>query len=209
MLNYSMSTAISTTNLPTLDDSGLDLLFRKGRTSNSFSTEPVSVETLKEIYEVAKFGPTQANSQPWHLVFLTSDEAKARLLPHMGEGNRAKTGTAPVVAIVAADGDFNENMPEVFPHAPDAKHWFGDLDNRHDVARFNVGLQAGYLITTIRAFGLAAGPMTGYDADGINNEFFAGTNRRVQVVINIGHPGENPWFDRLPRRAFDDAAEVL
>jgi len=188
MLNYSMSTAISTTDLPTLDDAGLDLLFRKGRTSNSFSTEPVSVETLKEIYEVAKFGPTQANSQPWHLAFLTSDEAKARLLPHMGEGNRAKTGTAPVVAIVAADGDFNENMPEVFPHAPDAKHWFGDLDNRHDVARFNVGLQAGYLITTIRAFGLAAGPMTGYDADGINNEFSAMASRTSGSTVPRSSP---------------------
>ncbi|NLC97778.1 MAG: malonic semialdehyde reductase [Actinomycetales bacterium] len=204
-----MSTLISTTDLPALDDAGLDLLFRKGRTSNSFSAEPVALETLRDIYDVAKFGPTQANSQPWQLVFLTSDEAKVRLLPHMSDGNRAKTGTAPVVAIVASDADFNEHMPEVFPHAPESKDWFGDLENRREVAKFNVGLQVGYLITTIRAFGLAAGPMTGFDNAGVDAEFFAGTNRRSHVIINIGHPGENPWFDRLPRRAFEDAAEVL
>lgn len=204
----STTTALKS-QLPRLDDAGLDLLFRQGRTSNSFSPEPVSLDTLKNIYEVAKFGPTQANSQPWQLVFLTSDEAKTRLLPHMSEGNRDKTATAPVVAIVAADADFNKHMPEVFPHAPESKGWFGDLDSRHSVARFNTGLQVGYLITTIRAHGLAAGPMTGFDAEGINSEFFADTNRRVQVVINIGHPGENPWFNRLPRRAFDDVAEVL
>lgn len=203
-----MNTAVKTA-LPRLDDAGLDLLFRQGRTSNTFSDEPVSLETIQEIYEVAKFGPTQANSQPWHLVFLTSDAAKARLLPHMSDGNRDKTGAAPVVAIVASDADFNEHMPEVFPHAPGAKDWFGDLDNRHEVAKFNTGLQAGYLITTIRAFGLAAGPMTGFDAEAVDAEFFAGTNRRTRVIINIGHPGENPWFDRLPRRTFDDAAEVL
>lgn len=198
-----------TSRLPRLDDSGLDLLFREGRTSNTFSPEPVELETLKSIYEVAKFGPTQANSQPWHLVFLTSDEAKARLLPHMSDGNRGKTGTAPVVAIVASDADFNEHMPEVFPHAPESKDWFGDLDSRRDVAKFNTGLQVGYLITTIRAHGLAAGPMTGFGAEAIDAEFFAGTNRRTHVVINIGHPGEGAWFDRLPRRAFDDAVEVL
>lgn len=203
-----MTTAV-TTALPRLDDAGLDLLFREGRTANTFSDEPVSLETIREIYEVAKFGPTQANSQPWHLVFLTSDEAKARLLPHMADGNRDKTATAPVVAIVAADADFNAHMSEVFPHAPGAENWFGDLDNRHDVARFNTGLQVGYLITTIRAHGLAAGPMTGFDNAAIDAEFFGGTNRRTQVIINIGHPGENAWFDRLPRLSFETAAEVL
>lgn len=202
-------TSPTITALPALDDAGLDLLFREGRTANSFSDEPVSVDTLREIYEVAKYGPTQANSQPWHVTFLTTDEAKARLVPHMSEANGPKTASAPVVAIVASDADFVEHMPEVFPHAPEAKHWFGDLASRHEVAKFNTGLQVGYLITTIRAFGLAAGPMTGFDADAINAEFFAGTERRVQVVINIGMPGPNPWFDRLPRRSFEDAADVL
>ena len=192
-----------------LDDQALDLLFREGRTSNTFSDEPVSADTLREIYETAKFGPTEANSQPWRIVFITTDEAKSRLLPHMSDGNRGKTATAPVVALVAADSDFNENMPKVFPHAPDAKNWFGDLESRTRVAEFNTGLQVGYLITTIRAFGLAAGPMSGFDKEAVAKEFFPGKNVNVKVAINIGKPGENPWFDRLPRLDYEEAVTVL
>lgn len=198
-----------TETTPVLDDHSLDILFRKGRTANTFSPEPVSEETLRQIYEVAKFGPTAANSQPWRIVFLTSEEAKNRLLPHMSEGNRGKTATAPVVAIVGADADFHENMERVFPHAPGAKDWFGDLESRARTAEFNTGLQIGYLITTIRAFGLAAGPMNGFDSEAVDKEFFPETNIKSLVVINIGKPGENPWFDRLPRLDYEEAVTVL
>lgn len=196
-------------NVKPVDEQALDILFRAGRTSNSFSDEPVSAETLREIYEIAKFGPTAANSQPLRIVFLTTDEAKARLLPLMSDGNRPKTSTAPVVAILAADADFNERMPEVFPHAPESKDWFGDLESRRRTAEFNAGLQVGYLITAVRALGLAAGPMNGFDHDGVDAEFFAGTNLHSVVVMNIGKPGENPWFDRLPRLDYSEAVTVL
>lgn len=184
-------------------------IFSNQRTANSFTSEPVPAETLREIYEVVKFGPTAANSQPMRIVFLTNDDAKARLLPHMSDNNRAKTSQAPVVAIVAADADFNEHQPEVFPHAPESKNWFGDVTARRDMSRFNTGIQLGYFISTIRAFGLAAGPQTGFNAAAIDAEFFAGTNTHVQAVVNIGHPGENAWFDRLPRRRFEDVVTVL
>lgn len=196
-------------HLVRLDDQALDTLFREGRTANSFSDEPVPAELLQEIYEIAKYGPTAANSQPLRIVFLTTDEAKARLLPHMSEGNRAKTATAPVVAILAADGDFHERMPEVFPHAPESRNWFGDLEARRRTAEFNAGLQVAYTIMAVRAVGLAAGPMNGFDHAGVDAEFFAGTNRHSVVVMNIGKPGESPWFDRLPRLAYEDAVTVL
>ena len=202
-------TSATLEHLTRLDDQALDTLFRKARTANSFSDEPVSPETLREIYEIAKLGPTAANSQPLRIVFLTSDEAKQRLLPLMAEGNRAKTATAPVIAILAADADFHERMPEIFPHAPESKNWFGDLESRRRVAEFNAGLQIGYLIMAVRAVGLAAGPMNGFDHDAVDAEFFAGTNRHSLVVMNIGKPGDNPWFDRLPRLAYEDAVTVL
>ncbi|RLV54976.1 malonic semialdehyde reductase [Aeromicrobium phragmitis] len=202
-------TSATLDHLTRLDEQALDTLFREGRTANSFIDEPVPAETLREIYEIAKFGPTAANSQPLRTVFLTTDESKQRLLPLMSEGNRHKTATAPVVAILAADADFNERMPEVFPHAPESKNWFGDLESRRRVAEFNAGLQVAYLIMAVRAVGLAAGPMNGFDHDAVDAEFFAGTNLHSVVVMNIGKPGESPWFDRLPRLAYEDAVTVL
>lgn len=202
-------TSATLDHLARLDDQALDTLFREGRTANSFSDEPVPAATLREIYEIAKFGPTAANSQPLRVVFLTTDESKQRLLPLMSEGNRSKTAMAPVVAILAADADFNERMPEVFPHAPESQHWFGDLESRRRVAEFNAGLQVGYLIMAVRAVGLAAGPMNGFDHEAVDAEFFAGTNLHSVVVMNIGKPGESPWFDRLPRLAYEDAVTVL
>ncbi|MFD1859270.1 malonic semialdehyde reductase [Aeromicrobium camelliae] len=202
-------TSATLDHLTRLDEQALDTLFREGRTANSFSDEPVPAATLEEIYEIAKFGPTAANSQPLRIVFLTTDESKQRLLPLMSEGNRGKTAMAPVVAILAADADFNERMPELFPHAPESKDWFGDLESRRRVAEFNAGLQVGYLIMAVRAVGLAAGPMNGFDHDAVDAEFFAGTNLHSVVVMNIGKPGESPWFDRLPRLAYEDAVTVL
>jgi len=204
-----MTVTATLEHLRPVSDEAIDTLFRSGRTSNSFSDEPVSAETLREIYEIAKFGPTAANSQPLRIVFLTTDEAKARLLPLMSDGNRPKTSTAPVVAILAADADFNERMPDVFPHAPESKDWFGDLESRRRVSEFNAGLQIGYLITAVRAVGLAAGPMNGFDHDAVDAEFFAGTNRRSVAVMNIGKPGDSPWLDRLPRLDYSEAVTVL
>lgn len=184
-------------------------IFTQHRTANSFADIPVSPETLREIYEVVKFGPTAANSQPMRIVYVTSEAGKSRLLPLMSDGNRAKTGQAPAVAIVGADADFHEHMPEVFPHAPESRDWFGDLDARRAVSRFNTGIQLGYFISVIRGFGLAAGPQTCFDHDGIDAEFFPDSNTHAIAVVNIGHPGDDPWQERLPRRSFDDVVEIV
>lgn len=201
-----MTTASDT--LPKISEKALDALFREGRTANTFSSEPVAAQTLREIYDIAKYGPTAMNTQPLRIVYLTNDESKARLLPFMAEGNREKTGSAPVVAILAADADFHEHLPRTFPHFPGAKDAVGALDQRTEFAKTGAWLQAGYFITTVRAFGLAAGPMNGFDSTAADAEFFAGTNIKSFAVVNIGHPGENAWFDRLPRLDFEEAVTV-
>lgn len=193
----------------TLSDAALDALFREARTANSFTDEPVPAATLRTVYELAKFGPTAANTQPLRIVYLTTREAKERLSPLMSEGNRAKTLSAPVNAILAADVDFNVHMPKIFPHAPGAQDWFGDADQRREVASFNAGLQIGYFILAARSQGLAVGPMNGFDKEAVDAEFLAGTNHASLVVANLGQPGVDPWFDRLPRHAFEDAVTVL
>lgn len=188
-----------------------DLLFRNARTANSFTDEPVTDEQLRAIHDLVKYGPTAANSQPLRIVFVRSQQAKERLLPLMNEGNRAKTGTAPVVAILAADTDFHHELPTVFPHAGSAmKAGFEDnAEARLRSARLSAGLQIGYFILGVRAAGLAAGPMTGFDADAVSKEFFPDGKHEALVVVNIGKPGENPWRDRLPRLTFDEVATVL
>lgn len=196
-----------TDNLLALDPAAQKLLFTEARTANAFTDEPVGEEQLRAIYELIKFGPTSANTQPLRLLFVGLGAGRERLLPHMADGNRAKAATAPVVAVLAADLDFHEHIPEVFPIHPEMKDSFdGDLDGRTEHARYNAILQAGYFILGVRAAGLAAGPMIGFDNEGIDKEFFSDNAWRSILVVNIGHPAEGAWFGRLPRL---DYAQVV
>lgn len=192
-----------------LDPAAQDLLFRDARTANSFSDEPVSDEQIRALYELVKWAPTSMNSQPLRLVLVRSDEARARLVSHMGPSNRAKTESAPLVAILAADTEFHEHLPRLFAHAPQAKDMFADPARREAAARSGAMLQAGYFILGVRALGLAAGPMGGYDAAGVDADLLAGTTLKSIMVVNIGKPGNNPWFDRLPRLEYDEVVTTL
>ncbi|MDX6215930.1 MAG: 3-hydroxypropanoate dehydrogenase [Frankiales bacterium] len=192
-----------------LDDAAADLLFRDARTANTFSTEPVTDTQLQTIYELTKFGPTLMNAQPLRVVAVRTADAKARLLPLMAEGNRAKTESAPVTLVLGYDVDFHEQFPTTFPHLPDAKDRFPDEDVRHGIGRDNAFLQIGYLILAVRAAGLAAGPMGGFDRDGVDAEFFADGRTKSVLVVNVGNPGENPWMDRLPRLSYEAVVTEL
>lgn len=198
------STTESTTLQP-LDARGREIVFTHARTVNNFADVPVSDEQLRDIWELTRFTPTMANTQPMRVVFVRTPEGKDRLVPHMAEGNRAKTASAPVTAIVAYDKNWHEEIPNVFPINPGMKDAFEDENVRHGAGNFSAALQAGAFILAIRAAGLAAGPMGGYDKDGIDAEFFPNGDWTTLMVVNIGHPGENPWFDRLPRVDTDKA----
>jgi 3-hydroxypropanoate dehydrogenase len=181
-----------------------DLLFREARTANSFTDEPVTDEQIAAIYDLVRFGPTALNSQPLRITLVRSDEARERLLKHMADGNRAKTADAPLVAILAADTEFHENLERTFPHFPGARDLFAEETGRGQAAKFNASLQIGYFLLGVRAAGLAAGPMGGFDAQGVDEEFFAGTSLTSLLVVNIGRPGPDAWFDRLPRLEHDE-----
>jgi 3-hydroxypropanoate dehydrogenase len=192
-----------------IDPYAQDLLFRSARTANTFSDEPVSDEQVRAIYELVKWAPTAMNTQPLRLLLVRTPEARQRLLPHLAEGNRAKTAAAPLVAILAADTGFHEHLPDLLPYAPNAKDHFADDAAREKTARFNATLQAGYLLLGIRAAGLAAGPMGGFDAAGVDAEFFGDGRLRSFLIVNIGKPGENAWMDRLPRLNHDDVVSSV
>lgn len=194
----------------TLTENAQDLLFRQARTANTFSDEPVTDEQIRAIYELVKWAPTSMNQQPLRVVLVRSEQGRQRLLPHMAEGNRPKVEKAPLVAILVADNDFHENLPRVFPHASGVRDMFaGNDEARGKNATFNASLQAGYFILGIRAAGLAAGPMTGFDADGINGEFFVDGQHRVLTVVNIGKPGANAWEERLPRLDYEEVVSTI
>ncbi|MFJ1752139.1 malonic semialdehyde reductase [Kitasatospora sp. NPDC088134] len=193
-----------------LDAAAQDLLFREARTANTFSDEPVSDEQVQAIYDLVKFGPTAFNQQPLRIVLVRSEEGRARLVQHMADGNKAKTSSAPLVAILAADNEFHEELPTQLPHFPQAKDmFFSERSVRESSATLNGALQAAYFIIGVRAAGLAAGPMTGYDAAGINKEFFADGEHSVLAVVNIGKPGEDAWFPRSPRLAYDEVVTTV
>ena len=198
----------STRDAP-LSETALAQLFTEARTRNDFSDRPVSEDLLRKLYDLTKFGPTAANTTPARFLFITSPEAKARLAPLMSEGNREKTLSAPVNIVIAHDIEFHEKMPILFPHNPDAKNWFGELEGRKASAGLNASLQAGYFMIAARALGLDVGPMIGFDAAGVKAAFLADTTWEPSFVINLGYGTDEKMFPRFPRLDFDTAAKIV
>ena len=192
-----------------LSEATLDQLFRNARTFNAWLPKEVSDEQLHQVYELAKFGPTSANSSPMRVVFVKSKEAKAKLEPFLSEGNRAKTMEAPVTAIVATDHEFFEHLPKLFPHA-DARSWFVGNQPLIDTTAFrNATLQGAYLLLAARAVGLDCGPMSGFDNAGVDAAFFSGTKIKSNFLISIGYGDTSRnLFPRSPRLAFDEACKI-
>ncbi|MER5770709.1 malonic semialdehyde reductase [Streptomyces sp. NPDC001985] len=192
-----------------LDPVAQDLLFREARTANTFTDEPVTDEQVQAIYDLVKFGPTAFNQNPLRVILVRSAEARERLVAHMSEGNRPKTSTAPLVAILAADNEFHEELPRLMPHFPQAKDViFGDRPVREENASLNAALQAAYFIVGVRAAGLAAGPMTGFDFAGVRKEFLDDDHTPL-MVVNIGRPGEDASFPRNPRLDYSDVVTTV
>jgi 3-hydroxypropanoate dehydrogenase len=193
-----------------LDAAAQDLLFRAARTANAFTAEPVTDEQIQAVYDLVKYAPTAFNQQPLRVVLVRSPEARERLVRHMAEGNQAKTTAAPLVAILAADNEFHEELPTQFPAFPQAKDvFFAERPARERSAAFNAALQVGYFIVGVRAAGLAAGPMTGFDAQGIDKEFFADGDHSVLAVVNIGKPAADAFHPRGPRLAYDEVVTTV
>ena len=191
-----------------LDPHALDQLFRTARTHNELGGD-VGDDTLRQLYDLLKWGPTSANMGPARFVFVKSAEAKAKLEPALDEGNRAKTMAAPVTVIVGHDEDFHEKLPDLFPHT-DAKSWFeGPREGRATAAFRNGTLQGAYLILAARALGLDTGPMSGFDNSKVDAAFFGGTTIKSNFLVNLGYGDAARLFPRSPRLGFDEAARIL
>jgi 3-hydroxypropanoate dehydrogenase len=192
-----------------LDDRSLDIIFREAHTHNFWLDKPVSDALLRQIYDLMKWAPTSANCCPGRFVFVRSAEAKQRLLPLMAPGNVEKTRAAPVTVIVGYDLEFYEKLPKLFPQT-DARSWFVGNQPLIDTSAFRNGtLQGAYLLIAARALGLDAGPMSGFDNEKVDREFFAGTKVKSNFVINLGYGDSSKLYPRNPRLPFDEAAQIL
>ena len=192
-----------------IDQKALDVLFNKARTHNGWLDKKVDTDLLHKAWDLTVMGPTSANCEPMRVVFVQSEAAKDRLKPFMSEGNAAKTMAAPVTAIIGMDMAFYEKLPQLFPHA-DARSWFAGNDDLIKATAFRNGsLQGAYLILALRSLGLDCGPMSGFDADGVDGEFFAGTTIKTNFMVNIGYGDASKLFDRSPRLAFNDGASII
>jgi 3-hydroxypropanoate dehydrogenase len=194
----------------TADSTTLQLLFTEARTHYGWQGRDVSEETLREIYAIAKMGPTSMNQQPMRVLFIRSDEAKDRLEPALLAGNRAKMRAAPVTAIVAYDLNFWEELPQLFPPNPDAPDFFRNNATAAQVNAFRNGtLQGAYFMLAARAVGLDVGAMSGFDNAKVDEEFFHGTSLKSNFLVNIGYADTSKLFRRLPRLDFDAVCETV
>jgi 3-hydroxypropanoate dehydrogenase len=194
----------------TIDAAGLDLLFREARTHNKWHEDTVSDETLHELYDLLKQGPTSANCSPARFLFLRTKEAKERLAPALSSGNLAKTMAAPVTVIVAYDPKFYEHLPRLFPHNADATSWFTSNESLAATTAFRNGtLQGAYLMLAARALGLDTGGMSGFDNAKVDAEFLSTRGWRSNFLVNLGKGDHSGVFARSPRLPFDEACVLL
>lgn len=183
-----------------LSDDGLALLFTESRTPRRFLPIPVTDEDLHTIWELTRWAPTGHNSQPMRVVFARTPEARERLLPHLAAGNDVKSKSAPVVAVLAYDTRYHTHLETLIPYNTTLQgHYENNIEERRRKGIFNATLQCAYFIMAVRAVGLAAGPIGGFDRDGINAELFPDGRYESLLVVNIGHIDESALRDRLPR----------
>ena len=192
-----------------INDEALDIVFRTARSQNKWLDKPVSPALLMAVYDLMRMAPTSANCSPARIVFLVSAGSKERIRPLLTPSNVDKTMTAPAVAVIGYDLDFPALLPRLFPHNPGAKDWFDDPAHRERTAFRNGSLQGGYFILAARALGLDCGPMSGFDAAGVEKEFFAGTAVKANFICGVGYGDPSGVFARSPRLGFDEACKIL
>ena len=187
-----------------LDSIALDQLFRNARSQNQWLDKPVTQNQLHALYDLMKWGPTSVNSFPLRVVFITSTKGKAKLIPLLSEGNKAKVQTAPVTAILGYDLQFVEWLPRLFPHK-DMRAVFADKPALIESTAFrNSSLQGGYFILAARSLGLDCGPLSGFDNEGVNTHFFPEGHVKSNFICALGYGDPAGVYGRSPRPTFGD-----
>jgi 3-hydroxypropanoate dehydrogenase len=191
------------------DDASLDLLFRKARTYTVWQDKPVEDSLLQQVYDLCKWGPTSSNCLPMRIVFVKSNEAKERLKPFLAGGNVDKTMHAPATAIIAYDSEFYTLMPKLWPHSDMKSYFEKNPDAAKTTAFRNGSLQGAYFMLAARSLGLDCGPMSGFENDKIDAEFFKGTTWKSNFLCNVGYGDASKLFPRGPRLEWNEVCKIL
>jgi 3-hydroxypropanoate dehydrogenase len=184
-------------------------LFTEARTHHAWSSKPVPDATLQQIYELAKWGPTSANTLPMRVLFIKSPEQKEKLLPFLFGSNVDQTKAAPVTAIIAYDQKFYDQLPKLFPVMDIRPMFAGNAAVAEHTALQNGSLQGAYFMLAARALGLDVGPMGGFDAPKVDEAFLKGTGWKSNFLCNLGHGDDSKLYPRGPRLDYDFACKVI
>ncbi len=195
--------------MPAIGPEIMDLLFREARSFNAWQERPVPEDVLRQVHDLAKWGPTSANCCPLRIIFVSSVEAKAKLLECLAPGNVEKTKAAPVTAILGHDLHFFDHMDRLFPHKDMKPMFSGNAAAAEATAFRNGTLQAAYFMIAARVAGLDVGAMSGFNAPKVDAAFFAGTSIKSNFLCNLGYGSTDNLFARLPRFDFDDICTIL
>ena len=191
------------------DEKMLDLILRNARSHSDFSDRPVPEHLLRDAHELMKWGPTSANSQPMRILYLRSKESREKLRPTLSATNLEKTMKAPLVALVAHDLRFWENLPRMF-HNPEAINWFKDKGAHTEITAFrNATLQGGYYLLALRAVGLDCGAMSGFDLAKADAAFFPDGRVKSNFLVNIGYGTGQGLAPRNPRLTFEETCRFV
>ena len=204
-----MTKELSRTGIDSLDSAALDLLFGNARTHNVWQDRTVSEIVLRRLFDLMKMATTSITISPARLIFVKTEEGKEKLKPALVSGNVEKTMTAPVCAIIGHDLDCWKQLPKLFPFKDMSSLFSNNPDFVLSTAFRNCSMQGAYLIMAARALGLDCGPMSGFDNDLVDKEFFSGTAVKSNFLCNIGYGRKEKLFDRAPRFNFEDVCEII
>jgi 3-hydroxypropanoate dehydrogenase len=189
-----------------LPDHSLDQIFRSARTFNGWADRPVEDATVREIYDLMKWGPTSANCSPARFVWVRSADGQATLAGLAAEPNKPKILKAPVTVVIGHDLDFAAELPKLLPHAAEVMQQYFAAPGMAEVTAMRNGtLQGAYLIVAARALGLDCGPMSGFDNAGVDKAFFSGSRILSNFICSIGYGDPASVFPRNPRLSFEEA----
>ena len=113
---------------------------------------------MRELYDLAKWGPTAANTTPARFVFVRTAAAKERLKPHLMGNNVDKTMAASCCVIVAYDSRFYDLLGKLFPSRDMRSAFVGNAPLIEETAKRNSTLQGAYMMLAARSLGLDCGP---------------------------------------------------
>jgi len=159
---------------PAATDYPVHELIEKRWSPRAFSEKPVSAETLRSLFEAARWAPSSNNEQPWAFIVATKDDKEnfEKSLGALIEFNANWAKQAAVLVIAVAELAFARN------NAP----------NRN--AQYDVGAASLQLSIEATARGLFVHQMAGFDPETAKEAYDIPAGWEPIAAMAIGYPGD-------------------